>query len=184
LRTLYLLIAQGASVLFGLDIPDDSLRIVFRVQHYSKRFLGTERTDGASLQLGYPSQESVQGHSRVGGPDMNVHVLTAGAIRVMLFTGSVLALMHGASIVLRTQASWIAMAIFIGLAALLAALAVCAWMLRRLWRSGPWRRVNDRQIFRHIVPASSVETGCHLLTSDTKKRNRLNSAPSTKDCSI
>jgi hypothetical protein len=48
---------------------------------------------------------------------MNVHVLTAGAIRVMLFTGSVLALMHGASIVLRTQASWIAMAIFIGLGA-------------------------------------------------------------------
>jgi hypothetical protein len=104
---------------------------------------------------------------------MNVHVLTAGAIRVMLFTGSVLALMHGASIVLRTQASWIAMAIFIGLAALLAALAACAWILRRLWGvSGAMASafVNDKTKFpAQIVPASSVETGCHLLTSDTKK---------------
>ena len=103
---------------------------------------------------------------------MNVHALTAGAIRVMLFTGSLLALMHGASLVLRTQASWIAMAIFIGLGALLAALAACAWILRRLWRvSGAVASafVNDKTIFpAQTAPASSVETG-HLLPSDTKK---------------
>lgn len=103
---------------------------------------------------------------------MNVQVLTACAIRVMLFTGSVLALMHAASIVLQTQASWIAMAIFIGLGALLTVLAACAWILRRLWRvSGAMASafVNDKTIFpAQIVPASSVETG-HLLTSDTKK---------------
>jgi hypothetical protein len=155
------------------DVLDDSLRIVFGIEHYSERFLGTERTDGASLWLGCPSQESVQGHSRMGGPDMNVHVLTACAIRVMLFTGSVLALMHAASIVLRTQASWIAMAIFMGLAALLAVLAASAWILRRLWRvSGAMASafVNDKTIFpAQVVPASSVETGCHLLPGDAKK---------------
>jgi hypothetical protein len=104
---------------------------------------------------------------------MNVHVLTAYAIRVILFSGSVLALMHGASLVLRTEASWIAMAILIGLAALLAALAACAWILRRLWRmSGAMASafVNDKtDVPAQIVPASSVETSFHLLTSDTKK---------------
>ena len=104
---------------------------------------------------------------------MNVHVLTAGAIRVMVFAGSVLALMHGASILLRTQASWIAMAIFMGMAAVLAVLAACAWILRRLWRvSGAMASafVNDKTIFpAQIVPASSVKTGCHLLPGDAKK---------------
>ena len=104
---------------------------------------------------------------------MNVQVLTAGAIRVMLFAGSLLALMHGASLVLRTQASWIALAILIGLAALLAVLAAFAWILRRLWRvSGAMASafVNDKtDVPAKIVPASSVETGCHLLMSDTKK---------------
>jgi hypothetical protein len=104
---------------------------------------------------------------------MNVHVLSACAIRVTLFTGSVLALMHGTSIVLRTQASWIAMAIFIGMAEVLAVLAACAWILRRLWRvSGAMASafVNDKtDCPSHIVPASSLETGCHLLTSDANK---------------
>lgn len=64
---------------------------------------------------------------------MNVQKLTGGSIRVLLFSGSVFALMLVMSIVLQSPVRRTTIADLFLLGTAIAILLACAWMLRKFW---------------------------------------------------
>ncbi len=64
---------------------------------------------------------------------MNVQKLAGGSIRVLLFSGSVFALMLVLSIVLRSPVRRTTLADIFLMGAAIAIVLACAWMLRKLW---------------------------------------------------
>jgi len=64
---------------------------------------------------------------------MNVQKLAGGSIRVLLFSGSVFALMLVMSIVLRSPVRRTTLAELFILGAAIAILLACAWVLRKFW---------------------------------------------------
>jgi len=64
---------------------------------------------------------------------MNVQKLAGGSIRVLLFSGSVFALMLVMSIVLQSPVRRTAIADLFLLGTAIAILLACAWVLRKFW---------------------------------------------------
>ena len=64
---------------------------------------------------------------------MNVQKLAGGSIRVLLFSGGVLALMLVISIVLRSPVRRTTLTELFILGAAIAILLACAWVLRKFW---------------------------------------------------
>lgn len=64
---------------------------------------------------------------------MNVQKFAGGSIRILLFSGSVFALMLATSIVLRSPVRRTTLADLFILGAAIAVVLGCAWVLRKLW---------------------------------------------------